>query len=84
MKSTDIFDDSSYHYPFLLHIAYDSADPSLALSFICRTEEEYEHLANNLKTVSFRSGLEFEVVATVDDNLTEFLLLALWLCNYIK
>uniref|UniRef100_F1KYE7 Cysteine protease n=1 Tax=Ascaris suum TaxID=6253 RepID=F1KYE7_ASCSU len=50
VKSTDIFDDSSYHCPFLLHIAYDSADPSLALSFICRTEEEYEHLANNLKT----------------------------------
>ncbi|VDM43562.1 unnamed protein product [Toxocara canis] len=50
VNTVDTFDDSSYHCPFLLSIAYDSVDPSLALSFICRTEQEYEHLADHLKT----------------------------------
>lgn len=45
----EVFDDTSYHCPFLLHIPYDSMDPSLAIAFICPTKTDYENLSQLLR-----------------------------------
>lgn len=44
-------DDSSYHCPFLLHMAFDRVDPSLALGFLCLTEGEFDDLVAQLRQV---------------------------------
>lgn len=49
----DEFKDSTYHCPFILSTKIDKVDPSLALGFLCRTEDDYNELAQRLRTVVF-------------------------------
>ncbi|MFH4979762.1 hypothetical protein AB6A40_006471 [Gnathostoma spinigerum] len=45
----NLFNDDSYHCPFLLSIPYGDLDPSLALAFLSRTESEYYELTKILR-----------------------------------
>ncbi|VDO77856.1 unnamed protein product [Onchocerca flexuosa] len=49
----DEFRDSTYHCPFILSTKFDRVDPSLALGFFCHTEDDYNDLAQRLRTVHF-------------------------------
>ncbi|KAI1700664.1 peptidase family c54 domain-containing protein [Ditylenchus destructor] len=49
-STEDLFDDSTYHCPYLLNMAFTSLDPSLALAFVCVCEEDYSDLVERLKT----------------------------------
>ncbi|CAJ0944014.1 unnamed protein product, partial [Mesorhabditis belari] len=42
-------DDTTYHCPTVLGMAYDQVDPSLALTFFCRSRDEFEDLSRRLK-----------------------------------
>ncbi|VBB28853.1 unnamed protein product [Acanthocheilonema viteae] len=46
----DEFKDSTYHCPFILSTKIDKVDPSLALGFLCHTEDDYNELAHRLRT----------------------------------
>ncbi|CAJ0574368.1 unnamed protein product, partial [Mesorhabditis spiculigera] len=41
-------DDSTYHCPNPLAMPYDQVDPSLALTFFCKTEADFEALSREL------------------------------------
>uniref|UniRef100_A0AC34FVU5 Cysteine protease n=1 Tax=Panagrolaimus sp. ES5 TaxID=591445 RepID=A0AC34FVU5_9BILA len=59
----DTFDDSSFHCPYLMHMDFDSLDPSLALSFLCTTEEDYNDLVQRLPSmISASSPPLFELL----------------------
>uniref|UniRef100_A0AC35FY84 Cysteine protease n=1 Tax=Panagrolaimus sp. PS1159 TaxID=55785 RepID=A0AC35FY84_9BILA len=59
----DSFDDSSFHCPYLMHMDFDSLDPSLALSFLCKTEEDYNDLVKRLPSmISASSPPLFELL----------------------
>ncbi|VDN17134.1 unnamed protein product [Gongylonema pulchrum] len=45
-----VFDDNTYHCPYILSMPYEKVDPSLALSFICPTEKDYNDLIEQLQT----------------------------------
>lgn len=47
----DPFDDSSFHCPYLMHMDFESLDPSLALSFLCTSEEDYNDLVQRLPSM---------------------------------
>lgn len=43
------FNDESFHCRDLLHMNFDSLDPSLALGFICKLEDDFNDLVEQLK-----------------------------------
>lgn len=43
------FNDESFHCSDLLHMNFDSLDPSLALGFICKFEDDFNDLIIQLK-----------------------------------
>uniref|UniRef100_A0A7E4VLZ9 Cysteine protease n=1 Tax=Panagrellus redivivus TaxID=6233 RepID=A0A7E4VLZ9_PANRE len=49
--SFDPFDDSSYHCPYLMHMDFETLDPSLALSFLCTCEDDYTDLVQRLPEI---------------------------------
>uniref|UniRef100_A0A915CSF9 Cysteine protease n=1 Tax=Ditylenchus dipsaci TaxID=166011 RepID=A0A915CSF9_9BILA len=46
----DLFDDSTYHCPYLLNMDFNALDPSLALAFVCNCEDDYNDLLERLNT----------------------------------
>ncbi|KAL3086183.1 hypothetical protein niasHS_002009 [Heterodera schachtii] len=55
-STSDAFDDSSFHCPYILTMDFKSLDPSLALGFLTRDLAEYEDLVHRLKTVVLPSS----------------------------
>jgi hypothetical protein len=53
----DEFNDESFHCADLLHMHFDSLDPSLALGFICKFEDDFNDLIVQLKVSSEISTL---------------------------
>lgn len=49
----DNFDDSTFHCPYILHMNFESLDPSLALAFVCLCEEDYNDLIDRLNVRLF-------------------------------
>lgn len=45
----DNFSDDTFHCQDLLHMHFDSLDPSLALGFICKCEDDFDDLVEKLK-----------------------------------
>jgi hypothetical protein len=45
----DEFNDESFHCRELLHMHFNSLDPSLALGFICTCEDDFNDLIRELK-----------------------------------
>lgn len=48
-EKEDEFNDESFHCRDLLHMHFDSLDPSLALGFICTCEDDFNDLIVQLK-----------------------------------
>ncbi|XP_055308063.1 cysteine protease ATG4B-like isoform X4 [Sitodiplosis mosellana] len=49
MSQNEIDMDSSYHQKFAARIHFERMDPSLAISFLCRTRTEFDELCTRLK-----------------------------------
>ncbi|VDD91041.1 unnamed protein product [Enterobius vermicularis] len=71
---TEVFDDTSYHCPCLLHVSYSSMDPSLALAFICPTKEDYEDLSTCLREKVLKASVPpiFEILKKRPAGFPEF------------
>lgn len=54
----DEFNDDTFHCRDLLHMQFDSLDPSLALGFICTCDDDFNDLIEQLK-VGFIDLLEY-------------------------
>ncbi|MCP9264349.1 Cysteine protease ATG4B [Dirofilaria immitis] len=68
------FKDSTYHCPFILSTKFDKVDPSLALGFFCRTEDDYNDLAKRLRTHLLLASTPplFEMLETRPKNFPPF------------
>ncbi|VDN00921.1 unnamed protein product [Thelazia callipaeda] len=72
--SMEEFDDTTYHCPFILSTKFDKMDPSLAIAFLCRTEDDYNELADQLRTRLLLASTPplFEMLETRPKNFPPF------------
>uniref|UniRef100_A0A0R3RWD9 Cysteine protease n=1 Tax=Elaeophora elaphi TaxID=1147741 RepID=A0A0R3RWD9_9BILA len=70
----DEFKDSTYHCPFILSTKIDKVDPSLALGFLCHTEDDYNELSQRLRTHLLPASTPplFEMLETRPKNFPPF------------
>ncbi|CAF4679002.1 unnamed protein product, partial [Rotaria magnacalcarata] len=52
IDTTNSFDDSSYHCDKVNRMKFSGLDPSLALAFACKSENEFDDLISKLRQVN--------------------------------